>query len=734
MQRAHLVAAFLTFAALCVGVSALSVSRDRHATLEQALREFSATAHVLDEHASRAIESGDAQLGLLLDALERWDRRDPAEGQRIQAAMRARAERLPQIGGIWVLDAQGRLLLDSAEHPAPPRDLSGRDYAQAHMIARQGPPPGLHVGSRLPGPSIGQERFTISRALRDEEGSLLAIAVVGIRSAYFSRLYGEAGWGEGARLALFTGDREKLVEWPPDSAVAPPTAAWPQPWDPPDSPAVVEGAQIIAARILTGLPVVVVAGRPLSEVLAPWRERALWTAAISGGILAGASLLFMLALGGARREETVRAELLRANQGLDERVRLRTAELEQALRSAETASLAKMKVLATVSHDLRQPLQGLAAFHELLLKEAPNPTLQQLGAMASASLQAGQRLLDDLLTLSRLEAGVVPVEMGAFPLAPLLEQIAAELRAEAGGKGLRLTVVPTGAWVRSDPARLQPILRNLLSNAVKYTAEGGVVVGVRPRGDTVRVEVWDSGQGIAKAELGTIWEEFYQIGNPARDGSRGAGLGLSIVDRTARLLGHTLDVRSRVGRGSVFAVTLPRVSAPAHPQPAAEPQTAVAQTRAAQTRAAQARVPHAEEPARPVRPAGCLAGRWVLVIEDDPLQRNSLTLLLEQAGAGVMAADCFDSALASAQATFQAPSAILSDYRLPGGTDGLIGIQTLRSVLGRDVPAILLTGELSADLVRAAKAAGCLVLTKPAPPNRILSTLAELTAGADAVA
>ncbi|KAA0679258.1 ATP-binding protein [Roseomonas genomospecies 6] len=724
MQRAHLVAAFLTFAALCVGVSTMSASRDRHVTLEQALREFSATAHLLDEHASRAIESGDAQLGLLLDALERWDRRDPAEGQRIQAAMRARTERLPQIGGVWVLDAQGRLLLDSAEHPAPPRDLSGRDYAQAHMAARQGPPPGLHVGSRLRGPSISQERFTISRALRDEEGNLLAIAVVGIQSAYFSRLYGEAGWGENARLALFTGDREKLVEWPPDSAVTPPTAAWPQPWDPPDSPAVVEGAQIIAARMLTGLPVVVVASRPLSEVLAPWRERALWTAAISGGILAGASLLFVLALGGARREEMVRAELLRANQGLDERVRLRTAELEQALRSAETASLAKMKVLATVSHDLRQPLQGLAAFHELLLKEAPNPTLQQLGAMASASLQAGQRLLDDLLTLSRLEAGVVPVKVDAFPLAPLLEQLAAELRAEAEGKGLRLTVVPTGAWVRSDPARLQPILRNLLSNAVKYTAEGGVVVGARPRGDTVRVEVWDSGQGIAKAELGTIWEEFYQIGNPARDGSRGAGLGLSIVDRTARLLGHPLDVRSRVGRGSVFAVTLPRVPAPARPQPSAEPQAALSHMGAAQ----------AEEPARPVRPAGRLAGRQVLVIEDDPLQRNSLTLLLEQAGAGVMAADCFDSALASAQATLQAPSAILSDYRLPGGTDGLVGIQTLRSVLGRDVPAILLTGELSADLVRAAKAAGCLVLTKPAQPNRILSTLAELTAGADAVA
>lgn len=718
MQRAHLVAAFLTFAALCVGVSALSVSRDRHATLEQARREFAATAHLLDEHASRAIEAGDAQLRILLDALERWDRRDPAEGQRIQAAMNTRAERLPQIGGVWALDAQGRLLLDSAEHPAPPRDLSERDYAKAHLGAAPGPSPGLHVGSHLPAPGSDQGRFTISRALRDEEGALQAIAVAGIQNTYFSQMYGEAGWGEGARLALFTSGKEKLAEWPPDSAVAPPDAAWPQPWDPAGGPAIIEGTQITAARMLAGLPIVVVASRPLAEVLAPWRERALWTTAVSGGILTGATVLFVFALAGARREEAVRAELLRANQSLDERVRQRTADLEKALRSAETASLAKMKVLATVSHDLRQPLQGLAAFHELLLKEAPNPTLQQLGAMASASLQAGQRLLDDLLTLSRLEAGVVPVETGAFPLAPLLDQLAAELRAEAEGQGLRLTVMPTKAWVRSDPARLQPILRNLLSNAVKYTARGGVVVGARPRGDGLRVEIWDSGQGIAKAELGTIWEEFYQIGNPARDGSRGAGLGLSIVERTARLLGHPLEVRSRVGRGSVFAVTLPRVAVPAVPPPVA--------------------MPPSMEPAPRVHPADTssqrLSGRRVLVVEDDPLQRSSLTLLLEQAGAGVMAADNFDAALAAAQATLQAPSAILSDYRLPGGTDGLSGIQTLRGVLGRDVPAILLTGELSADLVRAAKEAGCLVLTKPAAPNRILSALAELTAGADAAA
>lgn len=719
MQRAHLVAAFLTFAALCVGVSALSVSRDRHVTLEQARREFAATAHLLDEHASRAIEAGDAQLRMLLDALERWDRRDPAEGRRIQAAMHARAERLPQVGGVWALDARGRLLLDSAEHPPPPRDLSERDYAQAHLGVNQGPPLGLHVGSHLPaGPGISQGRFTISRALRDEEGILQAIAVAGIRNTYFSQMYGEAGWGEGARLALFTSAKEKLAEWPPNSAVEPPTTAWPQPWDPPDGPAIIEGTQITAARMLTGFPIVVVASRPLAEVLAPWRERALWTTAVSGGILTGALVLFVFALAGARREDAVRAELLRANQSLDERVRQRTADLEKALRSAEMASLAKMKVLATVSHDLRQPLQGLAAFHELLLKEAPNPTLQQLGAMASASLQAGQRLLDDLLTLSRLEAGVVPVEISAFPLAPLLDQLAAELRTEAESKGLRLTVMPTKAWVRSDPARLQPILRNLLSNAVKYTARGGVIVGARPRGDGLRVEIWDSGQGIAAAELGTIWEEFYQIGNPARDGSRGAGLGLSIVERTARLLGHPLEVRSRVGRGSVFTVTLPRVPPPAVPAPMA--------------------VPRSADPAPPARTAesspGRLAGRRVLVVEDDPLQRSSLTLLLEQAGAGVMAAESFDSALAAAQATLQAPSVILSDYRLPGGTDGLSGIQTLRGVLGREVPAILLTGELSADLVRAAKDAGCLVLTKPAAPNRILSTLAELTAGADAAA
>ena len=722
MRRAHLVAAFLAFAALCVGGSALSVRHDRADTLDQAQREITTTALLLDEHAGRVIESGDTLLQLFLPMVASWDLSDPARGSRLWEDLRARIDRMPQLEGVWILNADGGIVLDTTHLPGtgpaaslpPPDPNPDLALIQAHRGANRG----LRVGPGRTGPSGFQNHFTISRALHDADGHLRSVTVIAIRSGYFSRIYGKTGWGAGARLALFTNEREALAEWPPNSRVGPPDAAWPQPWDPPDMPAVPDGTHVTAARPLSPYPIVVVASRPQREILAGWRERTAWTAAVTGGVLAGAGMLFFYALSGIRREEAMRAELLRTNQSLDERVRSRTAELEKALRAAETANLAKMKVLATVSHDLRQPLQGLAAFHDLLLKESPNPDLHRLGAMASASLQAGQRLLDDLLTLSRLEAGVVPVEVAAFPVAPLLEQLAAELAAEAEGKGLRLRVAPTSAWARSDRARLQPILRNLLSNAVKYTSRGGIVVGVRRRGDRLRVEVWDSGQGIPPAELGTIWEEFYQIGNPARDGLRGAGLGLSIVDRTARLLNHPLDVRSRVGRGSVFAVTLPHAEVAIGAGMGAAPARAVGTAPPAPPRKAGARA---------AEPAKRLGGRMILVVEDDPLQRSSLTLLLEQAGAVVVAADSFDAAQAMARATLRTPSAILSDYRLPGGMDGLSGIERLRETMGAGLPAVLLTGELSAELARTAKAAHCTVLTKPAQPARILATLAEMT-------
>ena len=601
MRRAPLVAAFVAFAALCICVSALSVWHDRTTTLDQTRREVSATAHLLEEHASRAIESGDTLLQLVADMLDSWNLQDTEHGRTIWETLRLRAGQMPQVGAAWVVDGDGQLLLDSWAFPAPPLEPAWKDYVEAHRRAVRG----LHIGPAERGARAGLDRFTISRALRDSDDRIRAIAVIAIRSTYFSKLYGSTGWGPEARLALFTADRNRLAQWPPDGAVEPPVEAWPHPWDPSDTPAILEGTHITAARQLSAYPIVVAASRPLDEALAGWRKRALWTVGITGGVLTGTLLLFLHALAGMRREKAVRAEMLHANQSLDERVRLRTAELEAALRAAETANLAKMKVLAAVSHDLRQPLQGLAAFHELLLRDTPNPDLHRLGNMAAASLQAGQRLLDDLLTLSRLEAGVVPVEPEAFPLAPLLGQLAAEVKAEAAAKGLRLTIASTGAWVRSDPNRLQSVLRNLLSNAVKYTARGGVLVGVRPRGDQVRVEVWDSGPGIPETELETIWEEFYQIGNPARDGSRGAGLGLSIVERTARLLNHPLDVRSRIGRGSVFAVTLPSVAAPVAVTPVPAP--------------------------APTRPAllagGKLDGALILVVEDDPLQRSSLTLL-----------------------------------------------------------------------------------------------------------
>ncbi len=706
MQRAGLVTAFLAFGALCIGVSALSAWRDRAVTLEQARREVAATARLLDEHASRAIEASDIALQRLIDTLEPWDLKDPDKGRRLWNTLRERVRALPQIGAAWVVDARGTVVLGTWEFPAPPQNYAHRDYFKAHQDAARA----LFLEPSTLGSRTRKDRFTISRAFRDDEGRVRGVAVVAIHSDHFSTLYGQTDWGGGSRLALYTAGMKRMAQWPPEKDTPPPAAVWPALGQAEAGPAIVDATHVTAARRLGSYPVVVVASRSLDEILAGWRERTLWTAVYAACVLAGAALLFLNALNGVRREASMRAELVRTNQSLDERVRQRTAELESALRAAETANLAKMKVLATVSHDLRQPLQGLATFHDLLLKQSASPDLHRLGAMAAASLQAGQRMLDDLLALSRLEAGVVPVEESSFALGPVLDQLAAEVRAEAEAKRLRLTVMPTRAWVRSDPARLQQILRNLLSNAVKYTEQGGVVVGVRWRGDRVRIEVWDSGQGIPDVELGTIWEEFYQIGNPARDGARGAGLGLSIVERTARLMGHDLDVRSRVGRGSVFAVTLSRVAA--RTAPVAAPPPAGAEATAGTVDG-----PKKER----------LRGRLVLVVEDDALQRNSLTLVLEQAGARVVAVESFDAALAATRAALQPPSAILSDYRLPGGTDGLSGIQRLRSALGADVPAVLLTGELSSDLARAARTAGCELLTKPAAPDSILTTLAEMT-------
>jgi signal transduction histidine kinase len=374
-------------------------------------------------------------------------------------------------------------------------------------------------------------------------------------------------------------------------------------------------------------------------------------------------------------------------------------QAEAARSRAEAADRAKSRFLAAASHDLRQPLHALglvaATLGERSSDAGTRSSVERIRALV-ASLEA---LLSSLLDVSKLEAGAIVAAPRDFPLDPLFARIANDFAPEASDAGLVFLVLPTRRFARSDPLLLERILRNLVANALKYTKRGGVLVGCRQRGSGLSVEVWDTGPGIPAAEQGRIFEEFYQIGNPGRDRSQGLGLGLAIVRRLAGLLGHDVEVRSRVGRGSMFRVRVPEgVAREARPIEAADPQP------------------------------GVLAGRRVLVVDDEASVREAMVDALAAWG-------CQGSAFARAldvPPDASPPDAMIVDYRLAGGTDGLAAIAELRARFGRAIPALLVSGESSVAGIARIRASGIPLLHKPVPPARLRAALQfVLRAGTD---
>ena len=233
-------------------------------------------------------------------------------------------------------------------------------------------------------------------------------------------------------------------------------------------------------------------------------------------------------------------------------------------------------------------------------------------------------------------------------------------------------MVPSGLAVRSDPRLLEQIVRNLLSNAVKYTAGGKLLLGCRRRGDILRIEVWDTGPGIPALELRAIFEEFHQLDNPARERSKGLGLGLAIVQRLANLLGHKIDVRSRLGMGSVFTVEVPL------------------------GRAEAVRVPvHDQDKTQETPSPGT-----ILIVEDDPAVLEMLQLLFDDGGHRTLIAVDGHEALALTAKAATKPDLVVADYNLPNGLNGLEIIAGLQEQLGHAIPAIILTGDISTDSLR----------------------------------
>ncbi|MFO1324610.1 MAG: ATP-binding protein [Burkholderiales bacterium] len=420
-----------------------------------------------------------------------------------------------------------------------------------------------------------------------------------------------------------------------------------------------------------------------------------------------AGLAFLMLVGWILTDRFVRAlnEYESLNVTLERRVAEKSVALERQLDetraardAAETANRAKTRFLAAASHDLRQPLHALGLFAARLSDRTRDAEDSALVHRISTSVASLESLFSALLDISKLEAGVVAAEARAIALDPLFARLANDFAPEALDKGLKLAVVPTTRAVRSDPVLLERILRNLLANAVRYTQHGGVVMGARPRGRQVAIEVWDSGPGIAAENLDRVFEEFYQVGNPERDRARGLGLGLAIVRRLARLLGHQVSVSSRTGRGSVF-----RLLATAVPIDQVPPSTVT----------------------RP--PADPLNGRRVLVIDDDEPIRESMRQTLTAWGCvPVVAADA-DDAVAKLRGA-EPPDAMLVDFRLPDRRDGIAAIAQVRAAIGASVPAIVVSGESSSEELARLKAAGFMVMHKPVAPAKLRAALSYLLA------
>jgi signal transduction histidine kinase len=371
-------------------------------------------------------------------------------------------------------------------------------------------------------------------------------------------------------------------------------------------------------------------------------------------------------------------------------------QAEAARMLAEVADRSKSRFLAAASHDLRQPLHALGLFAAALGERTRDAQTQSIVERIRTLVTSLEALLSALLDVSKLEAGIVVATPRDFGLDALLARIANDFAPEAVDNGIELLVLPTRRFARSDPLLLERILRNLVANALKYTPRGGVLVGCRRRGADLSIEVWDTGPGIPVAEQGRIFEEFYQIGNPGRDRSKGLGLGLAIVRRLADLLGHEVSLASRLGRGSVFRVRVPQ---------------AVAQEERSET------------PIPP--PPGALAGRRILVVDDEAAVREGMRDAL--AAWGCIAEVC--AGLADVPAGIPAPDVLVVDYRLAGGAGGITVIAELRSRFCRDVPALLISGESSGAELARIKASGIPLLHKPVPPARLRAALLYVLRG-----
>ena len=395
-------------------------------------------------------------------------------------------------------------------------------------------------------------------------------------------------------------------------------------------------------------------------------------------------------------------KLVEAKEVLERRVEERTSELmqeiaerraveaalEAARNQAVEANRSKDRFLAAASHALLQPMSAARLMVASLLERPMRPENRELVENIHVALSGADDLLSDLLDISKLDAGGVTPRVTDVALGPLLDAMASEFTPLAEAAGLALTVLPCRVTVRTDAHLLRRALRNLVSNAIRYTRQGRVLVGCRRDGGDLRIEVWDTGIGIPHDRLAKIFEEFHREGRAARIHARGAGLGLAIVQRIARVLGHPVDVRSVVGKGSVFTLSVPRVQgAAALPPPAAPPPQ--------------------DDQARGAKHA------------NDESVLMGLTSLLRAWDCEVLPDTVPEDAIAAARRHGFVPDLLIVDFQLDEGAIGVDVVRAAQQVLGAGIPAIIVTADRTAEVRDRIERAGLHLLHKPVKPAKL---------------
>ena len=373
--------------------------------------------------------------------------------------------------------------------------------------------------------------------------------------------------------------------------------------------------------------------------------------------------------------------------------------LIEAKENAESANLVKTKFLAAASHDLRQPLHALGLFVDVLDARIKFPEVRRIVDKIKLSTSSLNGLLTAILDISKLDAEVIKPDIKDFQLTILLQQLAQEFRPQAIQEGLTLRVHGCASRVRSDPIMLARILRNLLTNAIRYTEAGGVLIGCRRRQGHVRIEVYDTGEGIPSEQCHQIFEEFYQVNNPERDRNKGLGLGLAIVKRLVDLLGHRIQVRSCLHKGSRFAVTVPT-----------------------------AKIKHQEAKASPHQRER-FDGAFIVVIDDEATIREGMGELLHSWDCRALLADSVEHALQQLTDAGEEPVLIIADYRLREGKTGVEAIRQIDASLGAKTPAIIVTGDIDPQRLREAQASGYQLLHKPVSTTALRDLMSDLLAG-----